>query len=91
MDTWGVSPPLRHTAINCRFCAPSRREGFAWLIVAWLGVIVLCSAWLYIAEHGINKAIESPFDALGRVVTLTTVGYRDVTCRPPRAAWPPLP
>jgi hypothetical protein len=29
-------------------------------LAAWLGVMALCSAWLYIAEHGINKAIDSP-------------------------------
>jgi len=42
--------------------------------------LVVCSAWLYVAEHGVNKAIENPFDALWwGVVTLTTVGYGDVT------------
>ena len=61
-------------------------KGFAWLLCAWLGVMALCSAWMYIAEHGINKAVDnqgdgtSPFVALWwGVVTLTTVGYGDVT------------
>jgi voltage-gated potassium channel len=58
----------------------ARHKGFAWLLLAWLGVMGLCSAWMYIAEHGINKAVENPFDALWwGVVTLTTVGYGDVT------------
>jgi voltage-gated potassium channel len=58
----------------------ARHKGFAWLLLAWLGVMALCSAWMYIAEHGINKAVDNPFDALWwGVVTLTTVGYGDVT------------
>ena len=59
--------------------ALARHKGFAWLLLAWLGVMALCSAWMYVAERGLNKAIESPFDALWwGVVTLTTVGYGDV-------------
>jgi voltage-gated potassium channel len=57
----------------------ARHRGFAWLIVMWLAVMVICSIALYAAENGINKAINSPFDALWwGIVTLSTVGYGDV-------------
>jgi voltage-gated potassium channel len=57
----------------------ARHKGFAWLLTAWLGVMAVCSAWMYIAEKGVNSAIENPFDALWwGIVTLTTVGYGDV-------------
>ena len=56
----------------------ARHRGFAWLVVAWLTVMALTSAFVYLAEHGVNKLIESPFDALWwGVTTLTTVGYGD--------------
>lgn len=57
----------------------ARHRGLAWLFIAWLGVMIICSAILYTAEVGVNKAISSPFDALWwGITTLTTVGYGDV-------------
>ena len=42
--------------------------------------MLLTSLALYLAEHGVNKDIKSPFDALWwGITTMTTVGYGDVT------------
>ena len=56
----------------------ARHRGFAGLLVAWLGVMVICSAVVFAVEHGVNKLIDSPFDALWwGIATLTSVGYGD--------------
>jgi len=56
----------------------ARHRGYAWLLVTWLSVMVICSAIVFAAEHGVNRLISSPFDALWwGVTTLTTVGYGD--------------
>jgi len=42
----------------------ANHKGLVWLFVAWIGVMLLCAVGLYISEHGINPAIDSPLDAL---------------------------
>src|SRR5262245_3123609 len=47
-------------------------RGLGTLLIAWIGVMVITSAGLYLAENGVNKAVASPLDALWwGVVTLT--------------------
>jgi voltage-gated potassium channel len=57
----------------------ANHRGLSAIVVAWLGVMVICCAALYAVERDVNPAIESPFDALWwGIATLTTVGYGDV-------------
>jgi voltage-gated potassium channel len=57
----------------------ARHGGLIWLLVAWFAVMLLSSIGLYVAEKGVNAAVDSPIDALWwGITTMTTVGYGDV-------------
>lgn len=57
----------------------ANHQGLVWLVVAWVGVTMLSSVALYIAEHEANPAVDDPLDALWwGITTLSTVGYGDV-------------
>jgi voltage-gated potassium channel len=42
----------------------AQHRGLQTVVLAWLGVMVICTTAIYFAERDVNAAIRSPFDAL---------------------------
>jgi tellurite resistance protein TehA-like permease len=54
-------------------------HGLMWLIISWIGVMLLCAVGLFVVENEVNESVTSPLDALWwGLTTMTTVGYGDV-------------
>lgn len=82
----GCSPPAGTPALGHVGRIVNHR-GLGLLITAWLGVMVICSAGLYLAENGINKAISSPLTPCGGASSPSRrSGTATSTQRPPRVA-----
>jgi len=69
----GVGRAMEH---GRRFAS---HRGLMWILLTWIAVMLLCSVAFYAAENGVNKAVDSPLEALWwGLTTMTTVAYGDV-------------